>query len=48
MGGGVKKEGAKKSSKAIDIVMYVLKVSVNGVTCVFVVHLRSSDTFKKL
>ena len=41
----------KKSSKTIDIVSYVsyaLKVSENGVTCVFVVHLRSSDTFNSL
>ena len=38
----------KKSSKTIDIVSYVLKVSENGVTCVFVVHFRSSDTFKSL
>ena len=27
----------KRSSKTIDIVSYALKVSVNGVTCVFVV-----------
>ena len=33
-------------SKTIDIVSYALQVSVNGVTCVFVVHSRSSDTFK--
>ena len=43
MGGWVKK-GAKKeqkrSSKTIDIVSYTLKVSVNGVTCVFVVLFR--------
>ena len=32
------------SSKTIDIVSYALKVSVNGVTCVFVVHVRSSGT----
>ena len=31
----------KKSSKTIDIVSYALKVSVNGVTCVFVVLFRS-------
>ena len=43
----VKKEGAK-SFKTIDIVSYALKVSVNGVTCVFVVHFRSSDTFESL
>ena len=36
----------KRSSKTIDIVSYALEVYVNGVTCVFVVHFRSSDTFK--
>ena len=36
----------KRSSKTIDIVRYALKVSVNGVMCVFVVHFRSSDTFE--
>ena len=40
MGGRVKNEGAKnknkRSSKTIDIVGYALKVSENGVTCVFV------------
>ena len=42
---GYKNEGAKKrSSKTIDIVSYALKVSVNGVTCVFVAHFRSSGT----
>ena len=34
----------KKSFKTIDIVSYALEVSVNGVTCVFVVHFRSSET----
>ena len=53
MGGRVvdayKNEGAKKrSSKTVDIVSYALKVSENGVTCVFVVHFRSSDTFNSL
>ena len=38
----------KRSSKITDIVSYVLKVSENCVTCVFVVHFRSSDTFKSL
>ena len=38
----------KGSSKTIDIVSYALKVSENFVTCVFVVHFRSSDTFKSL
>ena len=36
--------GKKRSSKTIDIVSYALKVSVNGVTCVFVAHFRSSGT----
>ena len=36
----------KKFSKTTDIVSYALKVSVTGVTCVFVVHFRSSDTIK--
>ena len=45
MGGRVKMKELK-SSKTIDIVSYALKVSVNGVTCVFVVHFRSSYTFK--
>ena len=31
----------QKSSKTIDIVSYALKVSVNGVICVFVAHFRS-------
>ena len=35
----------KRSSKSIDIVSYALEVSVNGVTCVFVVNFKSSDTF---
>ena len=38
----------KRSSKTIDIVSYALKVGENGVTCVFVVHFRPSDTFKSL
>ena len=32
------KEQENRSSKTIDIVSYALKVSVNGVTCVFVAH----------
>ena len=39
----------KRSSKTIEIVSYALKVSVYGhygVTCVFVVRFRSSDTFE--
>ena len=43
MGGRVKN---KEQKKIIDIVS--LKVSENGVICVFVVHFRSSDTFKSL
>ena len=43
---GYKNEGVKRSSKTINIVSYALQVSVNGVTCVFVVHFRLSDTFK--
>ena len=46
-GGRVKKLRSKnRSSKTIDIVSYASKVSVNGITCVLVVHFRSSDTFK--
>ena len=41
-----KTHGAKKkSSKTIDIISYALEVSANGVTCVFLVHFRSSYTF---
>ena len=40
-GGWVNTWSSKKSSKTIDIVSYALKVSVNGVTCVFVVLFRS-------
>ena len=41
----------KRSSKTIDILSYALKVGVNGVTgvtCVSVIHFRSSDTFESL
>ena len=38
----------KRFSKIIDIVSYALKVSVNGVICVFLVHFRSSGTFESL
>ena len=49
MVGRVKKmKEQKRSSKTIDIDSYALKVSENGVTCVFVVHFRSSETFKSL
>ena len=47
MGGRVKK-GAKKESKALDIVGYALKMSVNGAICVFVAHFRSSGTSESL
>ena len=49
MGGQVVEGGNKeqnKTSKTIDIVSCTLKVSVNGVICVFVAHVRSSDTFE--
>ena len=36
----------KRSSKTI--VSYASKVSVNDVSCVFVVHFRSSGTFESL
>ena len=45
MGGRIKNEEQKRSSKTIDIVSYALEVSVNGVTCVFLVHFRLSDIF---
>ena len=38
----------KRSFKTIDIVSYALKVSVNGVKCVFVAHFRSSGTSESL
>ena len=38
----------KRSSKTIDIVSHALKVGVNDVICVFVVHFRSSGTFESL
>ena len=37
----------KGSSKTIDVVSYTLKVSVNGVICVFVVLFRTSEMFIK-
>ena len=36
-----KKMKEQKKVKDIDIVSYGLKVSVNGVICVFVAHFRS-------
>ena len=44
MDGQKMKEQKKRSPKTIDIVSYALKVSVNGVKCVFVAHFRSSAT----
>ena len=44
----MKEQNQKKPSKTIDIVSYALKVSVNGVTCVFVDHFRSSGTSESL
>ena len=38
MGGRVKKKEQKRSSKTIDIVSYPSKVSIIGVTCVFLVR----------
>ena len=46
--GKIMNEQNKRSSKTIDIVSYALKVSVNGVTCVFVVHFRLSGTSESL
>ena len=40
------KKKKKGSSKTIDIVTYALKVSIDGVTCVFVVIFRSKNIFK--
>ena len=45
---GKKMKEQKRSSKTVDIVNYALKVSVNGVICVFVAYFRSSDTFESL
>ena len=42
----MKEQKKKKASKTIDIVSYALKVSVNGVICVFVAHFRSSGTLE--
>ena len=36
----------QKSLSRPQILSVMHEVSVNGVTCVFVVHFRSSDTFK--
>ena len=46
---GEKLRRKKRSSKSIDTVSYALKVSVNGVKCVFVqAHFRSSGTHLKV
>ena len=45
---GEKMKEQKRFSKTIYIVNYALKVSVNGVICVFVAHFRSSDTSESL
>ena len=45
---GKKMKEQKKVSQTIDIVSYALKVSVNGVICVFVAHFRSSGTSESL
>ena len=45
MGEQVKNEEAiTRSSKIIYIVSYALEMSVNGVTCVFVVNFRLKNT----
>ena len=44
----MKEQKSSKTIDIVDIVSYALKVSENGVTCVFVDHFRSSDTFKSL
>ena len=36
---------AENHLNTIDIVSYALEMGVNRVTCVFVVHFRSLDTF---
>ena len=41
----MQEQNKKRSSKTTDIVSYTIDT---GVTCVFVVHFRSSDTFKSL
>ena len=38
----------KMKEQTIDIVSYSLKVSVNGVICVFAAHFRSYDTSETL
>ena len=45
---GKKMKEQKRSCKTIDIVSYALKVSVNGVICVFVALFRSSGTSESL
>ena len=41
------KQQKKRSSETIDIVSYALKISVNGVTCVFVVLFRTKKIHLK-
>jgi hypothetical protein len=38
-------DGWVKKRRSKNIVSYALEVIVNGVTCEFVVHFKSSDTF---
>ena len=38
----------KKGLPKPDIVSYALKLNVNSVTCVFVVHFKSSTTYESL
>ena len=42
---GKKMKEPKRSLKTIDTVSHALEISVNGVTCVFVVQFRSKNTF---
>ena len=41
-----KKKNVFQNHRYLDIVSYVLKVSVNGVICVFGTHFRSSGTLE--
>ena len=45
---GGKNEDAKKVFQKHRCVSYALKMNVNGVTCVFVVHFRSSNIMYSL
>ena len=44
--GWMGKKMKEQSLKIIHIVSYALEISVNGVTCVLVVHFRSKNTFQ--